>query len=94
MRALGYTGLLLITFLVAWILPFYPDALAWFWAFWPEQLIVLGGLAWIVRGSYLALGLFVLLGVAARLIHLGRWVLGRFRQPTPAAGERGVASAT
>jgi hypothetical protein len=92
-RALGYTGLLLVTLLVAWIVPFYPRAVAWFWALWPEQMIVLGGLAWLVRGSYLALAGLVFVGVAARAIHLGRWIVARFRRPPTTAGTA-ISSAT
>src|SRR5260370_30127694 len=49
-RAFGYSWLLLVLFLVAWVMPFYPRAVTWLWAFWPEQLMVLGGLAWLVCG--------------------------------------------
>jgi len=93
-QAFGYSGFLLVLFLVAWIMPFYPRAVTWLWAFWPEQIMVLGGLAWLVCGSYLTLGVLVFLGVVARLIYLGRWAMARFRRPVPAAGGSGASSAS
>ena len=93
-RAVGYSELLLVLFLVAWTLPFYPRVVAWLWACWPEQFLVLGALAWFMGASYLAAGLFAFLGVAARLIYLGRWIRARFRRPALAAGGSAVTSAT
>jgi hypothetical protein len=93
-QAFGYSGIVLIFFLVGWILPYYPRVLAWVQAFWPEQMMLLGGLGWLVRGENLAVAFVLLIGVAARLVYLGRWIALRWRRPAPASAGSGVSSAT
>jgi hypothetical protein len=85
-EALGYSGLLLLLFVIAWLLPSYPRALAWVQMFWPEEIALLGGLSWLVRGGHWAFLLLLLLGVVARLMYLGRWVGRYLRQPATATG--------
>ncbi|HLJ98123.1 MAG TPA: hypothetical protein VKU02_33495 [Gemmataceae bacterium] len=91
-QAFGYSGLVLLLLLVAWLLPSCPRVLAWLWALWPEQFLMLGGLVWLARGGSLVTGLFVFLWVVARMIYWVRWVLIRFQQPAPASGANGTAA--
>jgi hypothetical protein len=93
-EAFGYSGLLLVLFLTAWILPSYPRAVAWLQAFWPEEMALLGGVGWLLRGDHWAFLVLLFLGGAARLVYLGRWLVTRLRRPAPAATTSGATSAT
>jgi hypothetical protein len=75
-KALAGTALLLIGFLAAWILSYFPTLLRLVQKAWPEQLLLLGWAAWQVFDLPLAAILFVALGLAARLYLLGRWGIG------------------
>jgi hypothetical protein len=57
-------------------------------------MMLLGGLGWLVRGENLAVAFVLLIGVAARLVYLGRWIALRWRRPAPASAGSGVSSAT
>jgi hypothetical protein len=91
--ALGYSALLLILLLIAWMLPAYPRAVTWLWVSWPEQVALLGGLAWLAWGANLLSVLLLMLALAVRLFYLGHWLVLRLRRPEPATGS-GAASAT
>ena len=84
-KALGYSGVLLMLLCIALILPSSPRAIAWVQLFWPEQLVLLGGLGWLLWGEKFAWALVLLLGVLARLVYVSRWLLVRWRRPAPAA---------
>jgi hypothetical protein len=75
-KALIGTGLLLIGFVAAWILSYFPTLLPLFQKTWPEQLLVLGWLAWQVFGLPLAAIPLLAMGLVARLYLLGRWGIG------------------
>jgi hypothetical protein len=91
-RALAYSAIFLVVMGAACILPFYPRTVAWLWAAWPEQIIVIAGLGWLLRGESVAVALLVFLGLAARLIYLGRWFVILLRRPAPAARNEPASS--
>jgi hypothetical protein len=93
-QALGYSALLLILLVLACILPAYPRAVSWLWSTWPEQLLLLGGLIWLLRGADVVAAFLILLGVIARLFYLGHWIAARFRRPAAAGAGSGVSSAS
>jgi hypothetical protein len=93
-QALGYSGLLLILLVLACILPAYPRVVSWLWASWPEQLILLGALIWLLRSESLAMVPIVFTGVLARLIYVGNWTAGRFRRSPSAVAGSGTSSAS
>jgi hypothetical protein len=80
-HALGFTGLLLVLVLLAWIVSYFPRVVDWVRALWPEQLALLGLLGSYAFGLHVLVIVPVLLGVGARLILLLRWGLARWSRP-------------
>ncbi|HZT78576.1 MAG TPA: hypothetical protein VFA26_00020, partial [Gemmataceae bacterium] len=90
-RSVAATGLLLVVCLAVWVLARFAGLVDWARTFWPEQIALLGCLAWQTFGPSLGILFFILLGVCARLIYLGQWALARLRrrasvEPAPADG--------
>ncbi len=88
-QALAATGLLLAFFLGAWALSYVPLVLTVLHRTWPEQILLLGWLAWQVGHLPLAGAALLVLGVAARLFLVVRWAVGllnRMPPATPAGG--------
>ncbi len=87
-RALGTSALLGLLLLAVWVLSRYPAGLARARAFWPEELVLLGLLGWQTYGPAWPFAFLVVLGVVARLTHLGRALLARVQRPVaaPAGG--------
>jgi hypothetical protein len=74
-QALGFSGLILVVLLIAWLVSYFPQPIVWAKALWPEQVALLGGLGWLFLGYNPVFAFLVLLGVSARLVYLGRWGL-------------------
>jgi hypothetical protein len=103
------SGLLLAVLLAIWGLAGYPVLLNWARMVWPEQIAVLGCLAWLgwyalTRGWPFLLvvvvgvvaGFLVLVGVVARLVYLGMWLAAVFgsRVSPPGRGPVGTGSSS
>jgi hypothetical protein len=71
-RALGGSLLLVLLVLLVWTLARFPVLHAWFRVFWPEQVIVLGGVGWWTLGRPPVVLILVVIGVLARGLFLGR----------------------
>jgi hypothetical protein len=91
-RALGASLLLAALLLAAGLLSSFRGARLWLRGLWPEQAVLLGALAWLVFGFTLVGAFLVLLGAAARLVHLARRAWARLRRAAPPAAGSGVAS--
>jgi hypothetical protein len=88
-QALGLSGLVLLLILIGWLLSYFPRLVSWLQALWPEQLILFGGLGWLLLEPSLLFALPVVLGVGARLICVARWWLTILKRSAPAAGSTG-----
>jgi hypothetical protein len=85
-RAVGASLLLAALLLAAWVLSWFPGVLPWLRGLWPEQALLLGGLAWLVFGLSVLGGFLVLLGVLGRLMYLARRAWAWLWRETPVAG--------
>jgi hypothetical protein len=87
-RSLGATLLLGALLLTAWLLSTFPGVQARLRALWPEQVAVLGGLAWVLLGLSPVAAALVLFGVSGRLAWLGLrlWAWLWREAPAPAGG--------
>jgi hypothetical protein len=86
-QALGFSGLILVVLLIAWLVSYFPQPIFWAKALWPEQVALLGGLGWLFLGYNLVLAILILLGVSARLVYLGRWGLTLRQRTSTAMGK-------
>jgi hypothetical protein len=86
-RALAASVLLAVVLVAAWVLAQFPGIRAWLRLLWPEQIILLGCLLWQALGPHMLLAFLILLGVCARLLYLGQWLLRRFRSRVLAVPE-------
>jgi hypothetical protein len=82
-RAAGASLLLVMLLVLVWALAQFPGVLAWVRAFWPEQVALLGCVAWQTYGPALPLLFLIVLGVTARLLFLGRRLLALLHRPPP-----------
>jgi hypothetical protein len=87
-RALGSSLLLAALLLGAWVLSTVPGVLSRLRALWPEQVVLLGGLAWLLFGAAPVGAALVLFGVAGRLVLLALrfWAWLWREAPAPAGG--------
>jgi hypothetical protein len=69
-------GVWLIVLLGVWVVSYCPRILAWVWATWPEQMVVLGVVGWQLLGVSLLAVCLIWLGLSTRLFYFGRWALG------------------
>ncbi len=95
-HALGFSGLLIVLLLLAWIVSYFPRVVSTVRSLWPEQLVLLGLLGWQLLELDLVPVFLVLLGICARLIYLGRWalVLLSRRVQVVASANRGSTTAS
>jgi hypothetical protein len=79
----------------AWALSFFPRAVAWVQALWPEQLVLAAGLGWWLLGVSWPLLVVGAAALAGRILEVGAWLLARYRRravpPAPPSGS-GVAA--
>ena len=86
---LGLSSLALVLTFLAWMLGYYPRAMAWIMRFSPEQFILAGCIFWAVFGlNWLAILLFAV-GLSARMIYLAGWVFDFWRRPGRALATSG-----
>jgi hypothetical protein len=90
-RAAGASLLLAMLLVLVWAVAQFPGVLAWVRAFWPEQVALLGCVGWQTYGPALALLFLIILGVAARLLFLGRRLLVLLHRPPTDPG-RGAST--
>jgi hypothetical protein len=84
-QAMAGSTLVAVLLLAAWCLPFVPLLVPVLHRTWPEQIVLLGWLAWQVLGLPLP-GLALMgLGIAGRLYLLVRWGLALLHRAAPTA---------
>jgi hypothetical protein len=88
-QAFGLSGLILILLAIAWIVSYFPRLVAWVRWFGPEQLVLLGGLGWLLLDENPLFAVPVILGVGVRLVYLLRWRMVFLKQRAAAAGSAG-----
>jgi hypothetical protein len=74
--------LVLLLVLLTWLLSRSPGALQWVRVLWPEQMVLLGCLAWQALGLNLVVVVLLALGACGRLAALLWWGTGFFRRKT------------
>jgi hypothetical protein len=79
-RSVAGSLLVLLLLLVAWLLSRSPGVLGWVRALWPEQMVLLGGLAWQTLGPNLLVVFLIALGVCGRVAALLWWSPALFRR--------------
>jgi hypothetical protein len=79
--ALTASELLLVLLAAVWFLSHFPALVARVRLFWPEQMLLLGGLGWYLAGPTFVTVFLLLLGVCGRLIAIARWIRLGFRWP-------------
>jgi hypothetical protein len=88
-RAAVISLLLVLLLVLIWGVSYFPGALAWVRAYWPEQATLLGFLGWQTYGPALPLLALMVVGVAARLLFLGLRLLAVVHRPPTDAGRKG-----
>jgi hypothetical protein len=83
-QALGSSLLLLVLVFGTLLVASSPGLLPRVYSLWPEELMTLGGLCWLVAGLNVLVLFLVALGLCGRLICLGWWTLALLRRPAPA----------
>jgi hypothetical protein len=88
-------GSFLVGFLVilCGILSCFPEMVTRFQLLWPEQLVVVSSLSWVVFGLRWGALILVLVGVSARMLVVGAWIVSRWRKVRPGANGVNAASA-
>jgi hypothetical protein len=91
-RAFGLTALFVVLLLLAWTLPYFPRLVSWLFALWPEQLVLLGALGWLMISPNLAFGFLAVVGIGARLVYTGRWLVALTRRRAAVVASSGSVS--
>jgi hypothetical protein len=93
-QALGYSGLLVVLALSAWIVSYSSKFVRLAQALWPEEIALVGLVAWQALGAHVVFALLALLGLSIRLWHLGRWTAKITQRRKLAAATAGDVSST
>jgi hypothetical protein len=79
-RSAAGSLLVLLLVLLAWLLARSPGVLGWLRVLWPEQMVLLGCLAWQALGLNLVVVFLLALGICGRLVALLWWGAAFFRR--------------
>jgi hypothetical protein len=90
--ALTESELLLSLLLAVTCLARFPVAVRVARHFWPEQMLLLGGLGWLLAGPTIVVLFLLLLGICGRFFALVRWARHGFRRPALAPSVAGHLS--
>src|SRR5207245_1195522 len=82
-QALAGTGLVIVLFLIAAMLSFFPRLVAWITVFWPEQMAALGCAGWIWLDRNPIFALVVFLAIVIRFGYLISWAISWKHRPAP-----------